>query len=89
LLPDAGSKPAWETSGRPTAEHQASHGIPTATPGINQHSPLDRLTPPPSKKTKQNKKTLSNKQGTENKHAAEGMGVLKAHWRRGKELISM
>jgi hypothetical protein len=37
-----------------TGEHQASHGIPPATPGINQHSPLGRLTPSLQKKTKQN-----------------------------------
>jgi hypothetical protein len=26
-----------------TGEHQESQGIPTATPGINQHKPLGRL----------------------------------------------
>jgi hypothetical protein len=45
-----GSNPAWETSGRPTGEHQASCGIPTDTPVINQHSPLDRPTPLSHKK---------------------------------------
>jgi hypothetical protein len=33
-----------------TGEHQASHSIPPATPGINQHSPMGRLTLPPTKK---------------------------------------
>jgi hypothetical protein len=56
--PDTGSKPAWETFSRPTGEYQASCGIPPATPGINQHNPLGRLTPTPQKKL--------NKQGTEN-----------------------
>jgi hypothetical protein len=46
---DTYSKPAWEKLGRPTGEHQASHGFPPATPGINQHIPLSRL--PPNKKT--------------------------------------
>jgi hypothetical protein len=59
MPPDAGSKPAWETFGRPTGEHQTSRGIPPATPRINQHSPLDRLFPPTHKK-------LNSKQGTEN-----------------------
>jgi hypothetical protein len=36
-----------------------AHGIPTATPGINQHSHLDRLTLPCKKKQ------LNNKKGTE------------------------
>jgi hypothetical protein len=49
-LPDASSKPAWETSSRPTGEQQASRGIPTATPGIKQHGSLDRLAPPPPPK---------------------------------------
>jgi hypothetical protein len=53
VLPDAGSKPAWETLGRTTGEHQASHSFPPAIPRINPHSLLDRLTLP-WKKTKQN-----------------------------------
>jgi hypothetical protein len=56
-LPDTGSKPAWETLGRPTGEHQASCSIPSATPGINQHSPLGRLTAPTSAKQQQQQKT--------------------------------
>jgi hypothetical protein len=48
--PDAGSKPAWETFGRPTDEHQAPCSISPATPRINQHRPLGRLTPPAKKK---------------------------------------
>jgi hypothetical protein len=52
VMPDTGSKLAWETFSRPTGEHQASCGIPPATPGINQHSPLGRLTPQ-QKKTEQ------------------------------------
>jgi hypothetical protein len=46
----AGSKPAWKTFSRPIDEHQESHGIPPATPRINQHSPLGRLTPCPQNK---------------------------------------
>jgi hypothetical protein len=61
MPPDAGSKPAWETFGRQTGEHQAPCGIPSATPEINQHSPLGRMTPQPCKK-----KILNNKQGIEN-----------------------
>jgi hypothetical protein len=63
-LPATNSKPASETFGRPTGEHQASNGIPTVSPRMNQHnSPLGRLTPlPPNKKQQQ----LNNKQGTEN-----------------------
>jgi hypothetical protein len=83
MPPDTGSKPAWKTYGRSTGEQQASRDTPTATPGINQHSTLDRLTPPhPAKK---------NKQGTEKEHAAEGAGCWKhtGEGRRAKELISM
>jgi hypothetical protein len=60
-------------------------GIPTATPEINQHSLLDRLSPPPHKK-----KNLNNKQGTEKEHAAEGVGCSKCtrEGGRSKELIS-
>jgi hypothetical protein len=53
MLPDAGSKPALETFGRPTGGHQASCGFPPSTPRIDQHSPLGRLTPP--KKNNQTK----------------------------------
>jgi hypothetical protein len=65
-LPDTNSKPVWETFGRPRDEHQASHGIPPATLGINQQSPLGTLTPCPAKKTKTKTKKLNNKQGTKN-----------------------
>jgi hypothetical protein len=64
-LPDASSKPAWETSSRPTGEQQESCGIPTATPRVNQHSPLGKLTLPPSKKKKKpwiNKELKRNRQ---------------------------
>jgi hypothetical protein len=69
-------------------------GIPTANPGINQDSPLDRLIPCPAKKKKKPKKPkkpqLNNKQGTEKEHAAEGVGCRKltGEGGRGKELIS-
>jgi hypothetical protein len=63
MPPDTGSKPAWETFGRPTGEHQASFGILTATPGIKEHSPPGQTDPLPHKR-KQNKKL--NKHGTEN-----------------------
>jgi hypothetical protein len=47
-----------------------AHVIPTATPGINQQRPLDRLTLASQKnKTKQK---LNNKKGTGKEHAAEG-----------------
>jgi hypothetical protein len=50
-----------------TGEHQTSRGIPPATPGINQHNPLGRLTPCWQKKTQKTKsKKLNNKQGIEN-----------------------
>jgi hypothetical protein len=49
--------------------------IPTATPGINQQSLLERLTPTPQKKPQTKKeKHLNNKPGTENEHTAEGAG---------------
>jgi hypothetical protein len=63
-----------------TGEHQASHGIPTATPGINQPSPLGRLTP--------GKKKLNNKLKTSTQQREQ------KHWKpigeggRIKELIS-
>jgi hypothetical protein len=84
-LPDTGSKPAWETFGKPTGEHQVSHSFPPATPKINQHSLLGRLMPATVKKQQ-----LNNQQGTENQHTAEGWSCWK-HTREGgrsKELIS-
>jgi hypothetical protein len=42
-----------------------SHGITTATPGINQHSTLDRLPPNPTKKMKINKELKTNMQQRE------------------------
>jgi hypothetical protein len=48
---DVGSKPAWETLGRPPGEHQASRSFSPTTRRINQHSPwADR--PLPHKKKK-------------------------------------
>jgi hypothetical protein len=41
---------------------KAAHSIPTATSGINQHNPLDRLTPALHKNKTKTKKTLNNKQ---------------------------
>jgi hypothetical protein len=80
-------------SGRPTGEPQTSCGIPTATPGINQHSPLDRLTSCPAKKPQKpkNKKPLNNTKGTEREHAAERVGCCKCTREAGrsKELISV
>jgi hypothetical protein len=38
---------------RPTGEQISSLWYPTANPGINQHSPLDSLTPTLGKKTEQ------------------------------------
>jgi hypothetical protein len=60
-------------------------------PGINQHSPLGRLIPAPSKKPKKSKtKKLNNKQGTKKEHTAEGAGCSEhtGEGGRGKELIS-
>jgi hypothetical protein len=50
MPPEASSKPAWETFSIPTGEHQLSRGIPTATPGINQHVPWTDWPPCPTKK---------------------------------------
>jgi hypothetical protein len=74
--------------GRPLGENQASCGIPTATPGINKYSPLDSLTPCPTKKKR--KKEMNNKQGTKKEHAAKGAGCCKHTGEGGKskELIS-
>jgi hypothetical protein len=44
-----------ETFSRPIGEHQASCDISPASPGINQHGPLGRLTPHPAKKKKKNR----------------------------------
>jgi hypothetical protein len=49
-----------------------AHGTPTATRGINQHSPLDRLTLAPQKKE------LNNNQGTEKDMQQKGQGALSA-----------
>jgi hypothetical protein len=56
-----------ETFGRPTGEHQTSHGIPPATPGINQHSPLGRLNHFHAKKKKQNQNNNNKKKNQTNK----------------------
>jgi hypothetical protein len=47
---------------------EAGHGIPTATPGINQYSPLDRLTPAPQKKNKTVNKACKSRQLTVGSH---------------------
>jgi hypothetical protein len=65
VLSDASSKPTWEHPADQQVSKEVAHGIPIATAGINQNSPLDRLAP-----TLQ--KNLNNKQGTEKEHAAEG-----------------
>jgi hypothetical protein len=59
-------------------------GIPTTIPGINQHTPLDRLTPALQKKK------LNNKQETE-EHATEGVGCSEHTGEdgKGKMLISV
>jgi hypothetical protein len=48
--------------------------MPTVTTGINQHSPLDRLTPAPHIHTQK----LNNRQGTEKDRQQRGQGVLSA-----------
>jgi hypothetical protein len=75
-----------------------ARGTPTATPGINQHNPLDRLTPTLPKKTQPNKetknktkKTLNNKQGTEkDMQQRERVGCFEhtGEGERNKELLS-
>jgi hypothetical protein len=82
-LPDAGSKPSWETSGRTTGVLQPSHGIPIATPGINQHSPLDRQSP-----TLQIKKIIINKELKRTQQREWG-AVSAPEGGQGKELISV
>jgi hypothetical protein len=80
MPPDISFKPAWETSSRPTGEQISdTHSTPTATPGINQHRPWDRLNPCPSKKNQK----LNNEQGTEKEHAADDQGAVSAP-RRGR-----
>jgi hypothetical protein len=51
----------------PTGEQISSPWYSKSYPGINQHSPLDRLTTVPLKK----KKKTNDKQETEKEHAAE------------------
>jgi hypothetical protein len=87
---DTSSKPAWETFGIPSGEHQASHSIPPATPGIHQHSPWADW-PPPHKKINKNKQIeLNNKQETAKEQAAKGTGCSKhtGEGEKGKELLS-
>jgi hypothetical protein len=64
-----------------------AYSIPIATTVINQHSPLDRLTPCSARKKKTQ---LNNKHRTEKEHAAEGAGCRKLTGEAGKskELIS-
>jgi hypothetical protein len=58
MPPYISSKPAWEMQTNKWTNKQ--HAVlPQPTPGINQHSPPDRLSPAPQKKN------LNNKQGTE------------------------
>jgi hypothetical protein len=82
--PHAGSKPVWETSGRPTGEQQASCGIPSANHGIKQHSSLDRLTPLPHKKQKQKQKKthwiINKEHATEGAVSAPEKGVGARSW---------
>jgi hypothetical protein len=72
-MPDTGSKPAWETSGRQTGEQISVTWYSHGHPWINQHSPLDRLIPCPANKKKlnKNKKLKSNMQ-------QRGQGALSA-----------
>jgi hypothetical protein len=65
-----------------------SCGITTATPGIKQHSPLDRLTPGHAKKQNKQKK-LNNKKITIEEHAAGGSCKHIGEGERSKELISV
>jgi hypothetical protein len=57
---------------RPTGEQISGMWYSTATPGINQHSPLDRLTSIPQKKN------LDNEQRTEKNTQQRGQGTLSA-----------
>jgi hypothetical protein len=55
---------------RPSGEQKSSTQYPTTTPGIKQHSPLDRQIPALQK---QKQKTLNNKLSTEKKpHSKTG-----------------
>jgi hypothetical protein len=51
----ASSKCPWETFSRPNRWAPSIMQYPSATPGINQHNPLDSLTCNPQKKKKLNK----------------------------------
>jgi hypothetical protein len=51
---------------------KAAHSTPTTTPGIKQHSSLDRMTPPNSGKSKTK---LNNKQATEKKTSSKKDGA--------------
>jgi hypothetical protein len=62
-----------------TGEHQASRGIPPATPGIKQHRPLGRLTPPQKDWTINKELKLTHSRGVE---------LLKEHQRRGEGQVA-
>jgi hypothetical protein len=57
-----------------TGEHQASYGIPSATPGINNHSPVGKLTPPHTKNNESNKLKTSIAEGTDDKSTPKKWG---------------
>jgi hypothetical protein len=74
--PDAGSKPAWETFGRPTSEPQESWQY---SPGINQHSPWAdwHPLPPPTPQKKwinNNLKTSTQQRGWDTESTPEKWG---------------
>jgi hypothetical protein len=84
MLPDTSSNLLGRC--RSTDECQDLCVFPSATPGINKHSHLDRLTSPNPAKKKQK----LNKQGTEKEHTAEGAGCCNCtrEGGRSKDLIS-
>jgi hypothetical protein len=69
---------------RTTGEQISSTGIPTPTPGINQHSPLDSLTP-----ALQKKKCIINKELKRTCSRGAGCTECTREEDKSKELISM
>jgi hypothetical protein len=67
MPPDTGSKPAWETSSRPTGEQISGTLYSNSHPRDKPAYPPGHINPHPAKKKKKKdtKKILNNKQGIE------------------------
>jgi hypothetical protein len=85
LLPDAGSKPSWDMFGRPNRWVPRVMWYSPSHPGINQHSPLGRLTPLQKKKKKKKNWTINNElktstqqKGQESESAPEKEGETRS-----------